>query len=97
MSHRHISLARLGWSGWFEDQFKLQSNSYDVAARVAAVDRDQLLLTNELGAFRAKLSGSYLYQHPLPQERPCVGDWVCVEKHQEDDLGLIQVLLLAVE
>ncbi|MDH4107629.1 MAG: ribosome small subunit-dependent GTPase A [Gammaproteobacteria bacterium] len=62
-------------------------------ARVAAVDRDQLLLIDETGSFRAKLSGNYLYRHRLAQELPCVGDWVCVEKHPGDDLGLIHSLL----
>ena len=62
-------------------------------ARVAAVDRDLLLFMDQTGTFRAKLAGSYLYRHHLSQELPCVGDWVCVEKHPTDDFGLVHMLL----
>ncbi len=92
MSNRYVSLARLGWNDWFKNQLKLQSRPYKNVARVAAVDRDQLLLVNEAGIVRAKLSGNY-NRHYRPQELPCVGDWVCVEKDQDDDFGLIQALL----
>ncbi|MBI1911469.1 MAG: ribosome small subunit-dependent GTPase A [Deltaproteobacteria bacterium] len=93
MSNQQLGLEKLGWDKWFEGLSILQCRPIETVARVAAVDRDQLLLLNDGGAFRAKLSGSYIYRHRLSQERPCVGDWVCVEKHQNDDLGLIHALL----
>ena len=93
MSDRHVSLARLGWSEWFEEQLKLQASHYGTVARVAAVDRDQLLLMNEAGTFRAKLSGRYMYRHHRSQELPCVGDWVCVERNLGHEIGFIQALL----
>ncbi|MCX5797262.1 MAG: ribosome small subunit-dependent GTPase A [Elusimicrobia bacterium] len=91
MASRHIDLARLGWNEWFKKRAKCEPA--DTIARVAAVDRDLLLLMNQTGAFRAKLAGSYLYRHHLSQELPCVGDWVCVEKHPADDFGLVHMLL----
>lgn len=91
MASRHIDLARLGWNEWFEERVKCEPA--DTIARVAAVDRDLLLLVNQAGTFRAKLAGSYLYRHRLSQELPCVGDWVCVEKHPTDDFGLVHMLL----
>jgi ribosome biogenesis GTPase len=75
---------RIGWSKWFEKQL---SESTENVARVVAVDRDQLLLLNDEGEFRAKLSGSYMHHHPLAQDYPCVGDWVCLKK------GMIQSIL----
>lgn len=93
MRNRRTSLARLGWSDWFEDQLTLQVGPCRTVARVAAVDRDQLLLMNEAGAFRAKIAGSYMYRHRLSQELPCLGDWVCVERHKDDEVGLIRGLL----
>ncbi len=93
MSDQQLGLEKLGWNKWFEGLSILQCRPIETVARVAAVDRDQLLLLNAGGAFRAKLSGSYMYRHQLSQELPCVGDWVCVEKQQDDDLGLIQALL----
>jgi ribosome biogenesis GTPase len=81
-------LKELGWNAWFEQRAERRPS--DAIARVAAVDRDQLLLMDQTGPFRAKLAGRYLHRHHLSsQELPCVGDWVCVEKRPGDDLGLI--------
>jgi len=91
MKNRHVDLKKLGWSTWFEQRAECRPS--DTIARVAAVDRDQLLLIDHSGAFRARLAGSYLYHHQLSQQLPCVGDWVCVEKHQGDDNGMIHSLL----
>ena len=93
MSNQLYDLEKFGWSKWFEERSILQSRPIETAARVAAVDRDQLLLINNHGAFRAKLSGNYMYRHRLSEELPCVGDWVCVEKSQDDDFGLIHAVL----
>ncbi len=91
MTSRHTDLARLGWNEWFEEREKC--GPADTVARVAAVDRDLLLLMDQTGSFRAKLAGSYLHRHHLSQDLPCVGDWVCVEKHPTDDFGLVHMLL----
>lgn len=91
MNNPHDELNQLGWNDWFEQQAICKPT--DTLARVAAVDRDQLLLVDPTGHFRAKLSGSYLHHHHVAQELPCVGDWVCVEKHGGDDFGVIHALL----
>lgn len=93
MSNQQSGLEKLGWSTWFEKLPALQNSPIESVARVAAVDREQLLLLNDNGAFRAKLSGNYMYRHRLVEEFPCVGDWVCVEKGQDNDFGLIHALL----
>jgi ribosome biogenesis GTPase / thiamine phosphate phosphatase len=90
---KHSSLESLGWDNWFEEQARLHCDPTGAVARVAAVDRDQLLLLNETGAFRAKLSGKCMYESASPLELPCVGDWVCVEKSQADQFGLVRGLL----
>ncbi|NTU57880.1 MAG: ribosome small subunit-dependent GTPase A [Chlorobiaceae bacterium] len=87
----HNTLNELGWNDWFERHAECEPS--ETIARVAAVDRDQLLLVDPSGAFRARLAGSYLYRHHLPHELPCVGDWVCLEKHPGDDIGVIHALL----
>lgn len=91
MKSRHADLTRIGWNEWFEE--RAECGPADTIARVVAVDRDLLLLMDQIGTFRAKLAGSYLYLHHLSQELPCVGDWVCVEKHPADGLGLVHRLL----
>jgi len=87
MDNRHCELNELGWTDWFEQ--RVECRSADAVARVAAVDRNQLLLMDQTGPFRAKLAGSLLYRQHLPHELPCVGDWVCVEEKAGDDFGLI--------
>lgn len=91
MASRYMDLAQLGWNEWFEEKGKCEPA--DTVARVAAVDRDGLLLMDQTGTFRAKMAGRYLYRHHLSQEFPCVGDWVCVEKDPADDFGLVHRLL----
>lgn len=93
MLNRQIDLISLGWSKWFEAQADLCASHENTFARVAAVDRDQFLLINQTGQFRAKMSGHYLYQHEQSYEFPCVGDWVRVVKKPSDDFALIRSLL----
>ena len=84
-------LTELGWNDWFAQRAECSSTAR--LARVAAVDREQLLLVNQTGPFRAKLAGSYLHRHHLSQELPCVGDWVCCEKQADDDFGMIHAII----
>lgn len=89
---QHEGLAMLGWAEWFENRVEQAPEEGNIA-RVAAVDRDMLLVINQDGIFRAKLAGRYHYEHHLTQERPCVGDWVHVEKQPTDDFGIIHALV----
>ncbi|WP_277057767.1 ribosome small subunit-dependent GTPase A [Trichlorobacter lovleyi] len=86
-------LEKLGWNPWFDGLLALEGRPLETVARVAAVDREQLLLLNTTGTFRARLSGSYLHHNRRTEELPCVGDWVCVEKGPQDEAGLIHSLL----
>lgn len=90
---KHSNLEALGWDNWFEEQTRFHCDPTGAVARVAAVDRDQLLLLNDTGAFRAKLSGKFMYESASSLELPCVGDWVCVEKSQADQFGLVRGVL----
>ncbi len=93
MKKHYCQLSELGWNEWIEQRVNCQA--LETVARVAAVDRDQLLLVDQSGHFRAKLAGRYLHHHHhhLSQELPCVGDWVCVEKLAQSDFGVIHSLL----
>lgn len=86
------ALDALGWNEWFASQSG-RCREHDGIARVAAVDRDQLLLVGEPGFFRARLSGKYMHESTDAWLRPCVGDWVCVEKSAQDPFGVIHALL----
>jgi ribosome biogenesis GTPase len=68
MQDKHHALNALGWNHWFEQRAECPATNR--VARVAAVDRDQLLLVDQTGHFRATLSGRYLHHHHLSHERP---------------------------
>ena len=87
-----FTLDALGWNEWFAAQTGLGGTN-NILARVAAVDRDQLLLVGEHGFFRAKLSGKCRYAAEGSMQRPCVGDWVCVEKSAQDQFGIVHGVL----
>jgi ribosome biogenesis GTPase / thiamine phosphate phosphatase len=89
--NRHPELTALGWNEWFEQ--RATCGDTEAVARVAAVDRDQLLLADGSGLFRAKLSGNYRHTRQLAHEQPCVGDWVCVEREAGDDFGIVRSLI----
>ncbi|MEI6757076.1 MAG: ribosome small subunit-dependent GTPase A [Chlorobium sp.] len=91
MKNQHCELNDLGWNDWFEQ--RVQCKPTDTIARVAAVDREQLLLVDQTGTFRAKLAGSFLHRHHHSHELPCVGDWVCVEKHAGEEFGVVHSLI----
>ncbi|MCW8924748.1 MAG: hypothetical protein OQJ84_00675, partial [Xanthomonadales bacterium] len=86
---QRLEMKDLGWSDWFAE--RAECKPPDTIARVASVDRDQLLLLGQTGTFRARLAGSF--RHHQPGKLPCVGDWVCIEKHPGDDFGLVRSLL----
>ncbi len=84
-------LSALGWNEW---HCRPATGEPDAAfARVAAVDRDLLLLVNGTGTFRAKLAGSSRHHHPTQPELPCVGDWVRFEKSDADAVAVVRTLL----
>jgi ribosome biogenesis GTPase / thiamine phosphate phosphatase len=91
MNSGHSELIGLGWSEWFEGRSRCEPGQS--IARVAAVDRELLLLVDGDGSFRAKLAGSYLHRHSQPHELPCVGDWVRLEREASDGFGVIHGVL----
>lgn len=87
-----LTLDALGWNERFASQSG-RCRGNDGMARVAAVDRSQLFLVGKPGFFRAKLSGKYLHESDAGLQRPCVGDWVCVEKSAHDEFGIVHAIL----
>ncbi|HEY3396136.1 MAG TPA: ribosome small subunit-dependent GTPase A [Armatimonadota bacterium] len=91
MDNHPPELNELGWSDWFEQ--RMAGKPTETIARVAAVDRSLLTLVDQTGPFRAKLAGSYLQRARPSPERPCVGDWVCLERQSGDDVAVVHALL----
>ena len=91
MNDQHSELENLGWSGWFARRTELEPG--EALARVAAVDRNGLLLADEAGFFRGRLAGSFLHRYRLAHQLPCVGDWVRLEKPSGEDRGIVHGLV----
>lgn len=91
MTTQHPELTDLGWTPWLSQRAACDPSQS--IARVAAVDRDQLLLLDQTGPFRAKLAGSLLHHHRFPHELPCVGDWVCVDRQAGGDFGVVHAVV----
>jgi len=89
MSSVSEQLNQFGWDEWFDVKAQEKGLAEHRLARVVAVDRDQLLVINESGEFRAKLAGRFLYMTEKPSDLPCVGDWVCIQYNGSDDFGII--------
>ncbi|HTI99281.1 MAG TPA: ribosome small subunit-dependent GTPase A [Dongiaceae bacterium] len=91
MNNGHPELYGLGWCEWFEA--RSQCAPGQTIARVAAVDRELLLLVDPDGPFRGKLAGSYRHRLAQPQQLPCVGDWVWLEREPGGGLGVVHGVL----
>lgn len=82
-------LNQLGWDEWFAEQAQERVPAGHRLARVVAVDREQLLVLDESGEFRAKLAGRFLHVTGQSVDFPCVGDWVCIQHGSSDMFGII--------
>jgi ribosome biogenesis GTPase len=87
------SLRHLGWDNWFAGQAQELDLTGQPPARVVAVDREQFLVVDETGEFRARLAGRFLYQAGQTSDFPCVGDWVALQHDSADDFGVIHDVL----
>lgn len=82
-------LNQFGWDEWFDTKAQEKGLSELRLARVIAVDREQLLVIDESGEYRAKLAGRFLFTTEQAIDYPCVGDWVCIQYSGFDDFGII--------
>jgi ribosome biogenesis GTPase len=62
-------------------------------ARVTAVDRNRYVVRNEQGEVPAELTGRFLHAAASAVDMPCVGDWVCVQYHDEESHASIHELV----
>ncbi|MCC6397456.1 MAG: ribosome small subunit-dependent GTPase A [Bacteroidetes bacterium] len=87
-----MDLSDLGFDSWFEEKRAGMGSSDWEIARVTRVDRDRYLVRNEHGEVQAELTGKLLFSADSSQDLPCVGDWVCVQYHNDGTLAIIHDL-----
>lgn len=88
-----MDLAKLGFDKWFEDRIGNLQQPGQSIARVTAVDRDAFLVRDDRGESIAELAGKVRFSTESASDLPCVGDWVCVERHASGGPAIIQAVL----
>ena len=84
-----MKLSDMGFDPWFESHVSdLQQEGRNIA-RISAVDRGSYLIRNQTGEVPAELAGKFYFQVESPVDLPCVGDWVTVQYHSNDNAAII--------
>ncbi len=89
----NMDLARLGFDKWFEDRIGNIQQPRQSIARVTAVDREAFLVRDGQGEAVAELAGKVRFATESAVDLPCVGDWVCVERHASGGPAIVQAVL----
>ena len=88
-----MELIELGMTPWLQDHARRLCSSNQRLARVTAVDRGQCIVANEHGKAPARPTGRFLEATESAIDMPCVGDWVCVEYLDAEQLANIHAVL----
>ena len=84
-----MKLSDFGFDQWFEAHTTELSRDGCGFARISAVDRGSYLIKDESREVPAELSGKLTYQMDSSVDRPCVGDWVTAQYHNNDTAAII--------
>jgi ribosome biogenesis GTPase len=76
-----MELTALGFDAWFGEHSASLLQPGHGMARVTAVDRDAFLVRDQDGETHAELAGKLRFTVESVIDLPCVGDWVCVQRH----------------
>lgn len=77
MSDLSLSLPRLGWSHFFQQQLSLEEWESTTPARVLAVHRNAIDIASEHGCQMITLPGHWHLREP--EDLPTVGDWLLLD------------------
>lgn len=92
IERKKMGLEALGFDGWFSGHAETLLQSGQEMARVVTVDRGAYRVLGRRQTMSAELSGSFQHAVESPSDRPCVGDWVCIQ-HVSPDLAIIHSVL----
>ncbi len=82
-----------GLDSWFEDHARNLCGSAYRLARVIAVDRERFVVHDGHSEIFAVLVRKFVQATESPADFPVVGDWVCIEHHEEDEFTSINAVL----
>jgi ribosome biogenesis GTPase len=84
-----MELTALGCDGWFDQHAAPLLQTGHSIARVTAVDRGAFLVRDQDGETYAELAGKFRFAVVAASDLPCVGDWVCVQRHASGGPAII--------
>ena len=84
-----MDLSSLGFDRWFQEEQEKLFDPRFTAARVAEVNRDSYVVIGIKGEVYAELAGSAIFSAKSSTDFPAVGDWLCVEYHNEGTFAII--------
>lgn len=88
-----MELSSLGFDSWFERHRASGLQPTDDVARVMAVDRGIFVVRDQDGETCAEISGKLRFESGSASDMPCVGDWVCIQRHASGGPAVIRGIL----
>jgi ribosome biogenesis GTPase len=88
-----MELAAIGFDDWFEQRSAAILQPGHSMARVTAVDRGAFLVRSRDAETPAELAGKFRFAVDAAIDLPCVGDWVCVQRHASGGPAIIHSVL----
>ncbi|MFH1024642.1 MAG: ribosome small subunit-dependent GTPase A [Planctomycetota bacterium] len=88
-----MELTALGFDDWLEQRSAALLQPGHSIARVTAVNRGTFLVRNQDAESCAELAGKFRFDVKAAIDRPCVGDWVCVQRHAAGGPAIIHAVL----
>jgi ribosome biogenesis GTPase / thiamine phosphate phosphatase len=85
-----MDLPDLRFVEWFQTRSPSCGGENLGVARVTAVDRGSCLIRNGSSEVPAELAGKLFHRFERSEDRPCVGDWVAAQYHNDGTMAIIQ-------
>ena len=88
MSEQSLSLPKLGWSHFFQQQLSLEEWEETIPVRVLATNRNRVDVAGEQGHRQLTVPGSWFLRNP--EELPTVGDWLLLDSKSGQPQQLLE-------
>ena len=88
-----MELTALGFDDWFAQRSSALLQPGQSIARVTAVDRGAFLVRQQDAETHAELPGKFRFAMRSAIDLPCVGDWVCLQRHASGGPAIIRSVL----
>jgi len=88
-----MSISKLGWNNFFNQQLQLLNNPNLTPCRVYLEHRNLYHISGDHGVLVAEVSGKFRHNARLKSDYPSVGDWVAVDARPQEGKATIHAVL----